>query len=86
MNDKKTAAARAVAKQMNLHVAPWLDAVAICACVIKAQKHRAMIELRNKWEAAGRSAETTAAVEAAFEDYMDSAAIATAESRRCFSL
>lgn len=85
-NNPATVAARNVAKAMNIHVAPWLDAVAISACLIKAEKHRQLIQLRSAWEAAGRPSDAAEVVEAAFNDYMDAAAIATEESRRCMKL
>lgn len=78
--------ARAAAKAIGLHVAPWLDAAAVAACVIKAEKHRILLDLRGKWEANGSPAAGRAAVESALADYMAAAAAVSVESARCINL
>lgn len=85
-NDKETTAARAAARAAGLHVAPWLDAAAVAACVIKAEKHRKLLSLRGKWEAEGSPAAGRAAVESALADYMAAAAAVSVESARCINL
>lgn len=85
-SDPASVAARAAAKANGLHVAPWLDAAGVAACVIKAEKHRALLSLRGKWEAEGSPAAGRAAVESAFAEYMAAASAASAESARCINL
>ena len=85
-SDPATVAARAAAKANGLHVAPWLDAAAVAACVIKMEKHRALLNLRGKWEAQGSPAAGRAAVESALADYMAAAAVVSVESARCINL
>lgn len=85
-NNPATVAARNVAKEMNIHVAPWLDAAAVAACVIKAEKHRALLSLRGKWEAEGSPAAGRAAVELALADYMAAASVVSIEAARCIKL
>lgn len=82
----ETLAARAAAAAAGLHVAPWLDAAAVAACVIKSEKHRALLDLRGRWEAEGSPAATRAAVESALAAYMSAAAVASQESARCMKL
>ena len=84
--DSETLTARAAAKAIGLHVAPWLDAAAVAACVIKAEKHRALLNLRSKWEAEGSPAASRAAVESALADYMAALSIVNKESGRCINL
>ena len=85
-SDPASVAARAAAKANGLHVAPWLDAAAVAACVIKAEKHRALLSLRGKWEAEGSPAAAAAVVESALADYMTAAAVVSVESARCINL
>ena len=85
-SDPASVSARAAAKAIGLHVAPWLDAAAVAACVIKAEKHRTLLNLRGKWEAEGSPAASRAAVESAFSDYMAAAAVVSVESARCINL
>ena len=84
-NDSASVSARAAAKAMGLHVAPWLDAAAIAACVVKAEKHRALLNLRGNWEANGSPAAGRAAVESALTEYMTAAAAVSVECARCLS-
>jgi hypothetical protein len=85
-SDPVSISARAAAKAIGLHVAPWLDAAAVAACVIKAEKHRALLSLRGKWESDGSPAAGRAAVESALSDYMAAAAVCSVESARCINL
>jgi len=85
-SDPASVAARAAAKANGLHVAPWLDAAAVAACVVKAEKHRTLLSLRGKWEAEGSPAESRAAVESALAEYKTAAAAASVESARCINL
>jgi hypothetical protein len=84
--DPASVSARAAAKAIGLHVAPWLDAAAVAACVIKAEKHRALLSLRGKWEADGCPDADLSAVESALADYMTASAAASVESVRCINL
>ena len=84
--DPASVQARADAKAIGLHVAPWLDAAAVAACVVKAEKHRLLLSLRSKWEAEGSPVAGRAAVELALADYMAAAAVVSVESARCINL
>jgi len=86
LNDPATVAARAAAKALGLHVAPWLDAAAVAACVKSGLLHRALIDLRGKWEADGKPAAGETAVIAAVAAYMESREASSLESKRCLSL
>jgi hypothetical protein len=85
-NDLASLKARADAKAIGLHVAPWLDAAAVAACVKSGLLHRALLDLRGKWEAEGKPADGETAVKAAFDAYMKARAISHKESGRCMSL
>lgn len=85
-SDPASVSARAAAKAIGLHVAPWLDAAAVAACVIKAEKHRTLLDLRGKWETEGSPAFGRSAVESALAEYMAAAAVVSAESARCINL
>jgi len=86
LTDSETLTARAAAKAIGLHVAPWLDAAAIRAAVEHTQKHRVLLELRNHWEAEGKPAAEESAVAAAFSSYMATREAYAIESARCMSL
>lgn len=86
LNDPATVAARAAAKAIGLHVAPWLDAAAVAACVKSGLLHRALLDLRGKWEADGKPAAGETAVRAALAAYMEARSITNKESGRCMSL
>ena len=85
-SDPASVSARAAAKAIGLHVAPWLDAAAVAACVIKAEKHRTLLDVRGKWEAEGSPAADRAAVESALLEYMAALSIVSKESGRCMNL
>jgi len=86
LTDSETLTARAAAKAIGLHVAPWLDAAAVRAAVEHTQKHRVLLALRNKWEADGKPADAEPAVAAAFSAYMATRGASAIESARCMSL
>jgi hypothetical protein len=86
LNDSATVAARAAAKAIGLHVAPWLDAAAVAACVKSGLLHRDLLDLRGKWEADGKPAAGETVVRAALAAYMEAREASSIESKRCLSL
>jgi len=85
-SDPVSIKARAAAKALGLHVAPWLDSAAVAACVKSGLLHRALIDLRGKWEADGKPAAGETAVRAALAAYMEAREAFSIESKRCLSL